>query len=61
MHTLQADRYGVCQDSVLILCHMKFLRHVREGPTFYLIQAQRIIQILTSISLGTILLMSILS
>jgi hypothetical protein len=60
MHTLQADRCGVFQDSVLILSRVTFLRHVREGPTLYLIQAQRIIQIITSISLGTILLMYIL-
>ena len=54
MDTLQAV-------SVSNLCPMSFLRHVREGPTLYLLQAQRIIQILTSTSLRTILIMSILS
>ena len=43
MDPLQADRRDVCQDIVLILCRMTFLRHVLEGPTLYLIQAQRII------------------
>jgi hypothetical protein len=31
----------------LVLCSMKFLRCICEGPSLYLIEAQRIIQILT--------------
>jgi hypothetical protein len=61
MDTLQADRYDVSQDSFLILCRMSFLRHVLEGPTLYLHQTQRVIQILTSNCLRTILVMSLLS
>jgi hypothetical protein len=61
LDTLEADRYDVCQGSVLISCRMSFLRHVPEGPTLFLLQAQRIIQILSSISLRTLLVMYILS